>query len=116
MQVKQTAGLFLTCFLVLAILGILAAIAIPHAGHMIHKSEAEARTTEFYKIKAAVTDMLLDSRCGTLEPVGPTSDMSQVRTRDVCPLVLSDYLDDIFLNTGCRYSFAADGAVIQVVP
>ena len=100
----------------MAVLGILAAIAVPHVGRMVARSDAEARTTEFYKIQTAVTDMLYDSICGTLEPVGPTSDMSRVCTRDIYPLVLSDYLDGESLDSGCSYAFAADGTVMQMMP
>jgi type II secretory pathway pseudopilin PulG len=116
MYEKQTAGYFLICFVVIAVLGILSAIAVPHVGRMIARSEADARTTEFYKIQTAVTEMLYDSICGTLEPVGPTSDISQVCTRDIYPLVLSDYMDGESLESGCSYAFAADGAVMQMMP
>jgi Tfp pilus assembly major pilin PilA len=116
MYEKQTAGYFLICFVVIAVLGILSAIAVPHVSRMIARSESDARTTEFYKIQSAVTEMLYDSICGILEPIGPTSDMGQVCTRDIYPLVLSDYMDGESLESGCSYAFAADGAVMQMMP
>jgi hypothetical protein len=117
MQEKQVAGLFLGIFLVVAILGILSAIAVPHVSQMIHKSKVEAWETEYQNIQTAVAEMLLDSTCGTLEPIGPTADMSKVHTRDATPLVLADYLlGDDSLKSGCSYAFTANGTVVQVIP
>src|SRR4030042_122552 len=92
MQDKQVAGLFLEIFLVVAILGSLSAVAIPHVSQMIQKSKVEARETEYQDITTAVAEMLLDSSIGTLEPIGPTTDMREVHTRDDPPLAPSDYL------------------------
>jgi Tfp pilus assembly protein PilE len=116
MHVKQAAGFFLVCFLIVAVLGILSFIAIPNVGRMIAESAAEDRAADLFKVQTAVTEMLYQSICGTLEPVSPTSDMSQVRTRDIYPLVLSDYLVGVTLESGCLYSLTADGTVIQTVP
>jgi len=102
-----------------AILGILSAIAIPHVGQMIYKSKVESQETELHNIQTAVTEMLYDSTARTLEPVGPTIDMSQVRTIDTPPLVLSDYLlglNGTSLELSCRYIFNVDGTVTQVLP
>lgn len=114
-RIKQAAAVLLVA-VILAILGLLAAIAIPHVGEMLAKQEAETRTAELFTVQTAVSEMLYRSICGTLEPVGPTADMSRVCTRDICPLVLSDYLVDMTLDSGCSYSFTADGTVVQVAP
>lgn len=119
MQERQATGLFLEIFVVMAILGILSAIAIPHVGQMINKSKVESREVELHNIHTAVTEMLYDSPTRTLEPVGPTVDMSQVYTRDTPPLVLSDYLLGLngnSLKLSCSYIFNADGTVTQVLP
>ena len=116
MHIKQIAGFLIVGIIVIAVLGGLSAVAIPHVGQMIAQDEAEDRTIELYKIQTAVTEMLYQSICGALEPIGPTSDMSQVCTKDSCPLVLSDYLVGVALDAGCLYSFTADGTVVQVVP
>jgi type II secretory pathway pseudopilin PulG len=119
MQERQATGLFLEIFVVMAILGILSAIAIPHVGQMINKSKVESREVELHNIHTAVTEMLYDSTTRTLEPVGPTVDMSQVHTRDTPPLVLSDYLLGLngnSLKLSCSYIFNADGTVTQVLP
>jgi type II secretory pathway pseudopilin PulG len=115
-RVKQIAGFFLIAFFVTAFLGILAAVAIPNVGRMIAKEETETRLAEFNTVQAAVNEMLSQSVCGAIEPIGPTSDMCEVWTRDTCPLILADYLEGVKLDSGCRYCFTADGTVVQMVP
>jgi type II secretory pathway pseudopilin PulG len=116
MYAKQTASYFFVSSIVIAFLGILSGIAAPQVSQMVANSQAQDREIELYQIQTAVSDMLYQSICGQLEPVGPASDMSQVHTRDICPLVLSDYLVGVKLDSGCSYSFAADGTVVQVAP
>jgi hypothetical protein len=119
MQDKAAGGLLLGIFVIVGILGILASIAIPHIGLMTHQGRNNARTNEYITIRIAVTEMLNDSPAGTLVPVGPTTDMSQVRTSDAEPLVLTDYLNKSKSKTaelGCRYTFATYGMVFQEIP
>lgn len=119
MQEKKVAGIFLEIFIVVAILGTLSAIAIPSVGQMMDKTNAVAQKAELHNIQTAVIEMLYYSTMGTLEPVGPTADMSEVRTSDTPPLVLADYLlglDGGSLNSRCDYTFAADGKVMQILP
>jgi Tfp pilus assembly major pilin PilA len=113
---QQVAGFFVTSFIIIALLGILAGIAIPNVSQMIAKSAVEDRTLELYTVQTAVTEMLYQSVSRSLESVGPTADMSKVCTTDIYPLVLADYLEGIALTTGCSYSFTADGVVVQVAP
>jgi hypothetical protein len=118
-QDKAAGGLLLGIFAVVGVLGILAAIAIPHIGLMTHHGRNNARMNEYFTIRIAVTEMLNDSTVGTLVPVGPTTDMSQVRTGDTEPLVLTDYLNKSKSNTaelGCSYTFATYGMVFQEIP
>jgi type II secretory pathway pseudopilin PulG len=119
MQEKQVAGVFLEIFVVVVILGLLSAVAVPHVSQMMSKSKFTARETEFQNIQTAVIEMLHDSIIGTLEPVGPTADMSWVHTTDTPPLILTDYLlgvKDGSVRLGCTYSFSADGTVNQIKP
>ena len=119
MQERGAFGYFIEIVVVTAILGTLSAIAIPNVGQLINKGKAGSYDSEFHNIQTAVTEMLAESVAGTLEPVGPTADMSQVQTSDVPPLVLTDYLiglDDTLVRSGCTYTFYIDGTVIQVSP
>ncbi len=74
--------------------------------------------------------MLADSATSLLVPVATaTSDMSTVKTTDATPLALSDYLTGLgddpatplvvettYLQSGCSYTFDADGTVYQTIP
>jgi type II secretory pathway pseudopilin PulG len=118
MQEKQTAMIFIEMFAVVAILGVLSAIAIPHAGQMVYKSKAEARQIELQNIQTAVTEMLYDSNSGALESIGPINDLKQVKTKDPQPLILNDYIlgGGGTVRSGCYYLFTTDGIVMQMMP
>lgn len=119
MQEREGLGFFLETVVVVAILSILSAVAIPNIGQLVGKGKIESYESEFHNIQTAVTEMLFESATGTLEPVGPTADMSQVRTADTPPLVLTDYLiglDETSARSGCTYTFTADGTVAQTPP
>jgi type II secretory pathway pseudopilin PulG len=119
MQDKQTDRLFVGMFIVLGVLGILAAIAIPQVKSMTYTGRDDERAEEYRTIQIAVMEMLNDSDTSTLVPVGPTTDMSQVYTADASPLVLTDYLNYSLSKTdklGCKYIFTSYGVVIQECP
>jgi hypothetical protein len=119
MQEKQDVFLFLEICVITLALGMLSAIAIPHAGVMLHQSKMASCENEYRGIQAAVSEMLDDSTTGKLQSVGPTADMSAVRTCDSPPLVLKDYLPGAMghsVKLVCTYGFASDGTILQVVP
>ncbi|MBN1643518.1 MAG: type II secretion system protein [Dehalococcoidales bacterium] len=64
--------------IVVAILGVLAAVVIPNVGRFIGRGQTEAAATELSNIQAAVTSMMTDNNISTLpNPVAvATSDMS----------------------------------------
>jgi type II secretory pathway pseudopilin PulG len=118
-QERAGSGFFIEVVVVVAILGILSAIAIPNVGKLIGKGKNESCESELHNIQTAVTAMLTESATGTLQPVGPTADMSQVQTSDTPPLVLTDYLvclDEALVKSGCTYIFTANGTVTQIPP
>ncbi len=117
MQQKYAAGLLVGIFIVLVILGILAAVALPHASQMSYQSQVREREDELLQIKSAVMEMLGESPGGKLVSIGPTADLSLVRTADAEPLYLADYLPaevSLPLKSGCTYSFTADGLVLRM--
>jgi type IV pilus assembly protein PilA len=63
--------------IVVAILGVLAAVVIPNVGRFIGAGETEAKDTEFATIQAAVHAMMVDNEISTLpNPVlSSTNDM-----------------------------------------
>jgi hypothetical protein len=118
MQDKHPVGIIIELFIVIAILGTISAVAIPNIGHLFTKGRIESSKSELHNIQTAVVAMLSDSAAGTLEPVGPTSDMDEVVTTDVPPLVLADYLlnlDEDSLKLCYTYSFTVNGTVTQAV-
>src|SRR5512136_118030 len=64
--------------IVVAILGVLAAVVIPNVSRFIGRGQTEASATELSNVQAAVTAMMVDNNLSTLpNPVAvATSDMS----------------------------------------
>jgi len=76
--------------IVVAILGVLAAVVIPNVGRFIGAGEDEAKDTEFANIQAAVHSMMVDNELQTL-PAGTfvtsgseTNDMGAFPSDAVC--------------------------------
>ncbi|MFC1897223.1 type II secretion system protein [Chloroflexota bacterium] len=72
--------------IVVAILGVLAAVVIPNVGRFIGAGESEAQETEFANIQSAVHSMMVDNELQTLDnPVLlSTNDMSAFPDASVC--------------------------------
>ena len=105
---------------VVAILGVLAAVAVPNVGNFIGRGKTESYETELHNIQTAVMAMLADSATGVLTPVAvATNDMDGVATTDTTPLLLSAYMTglnaDGTVKSICEYAFTANGTVIQAI-
>ena len=60
--------------IVVAILGVLAAVVIPNVGRFIGRGETEAAETEFANVQSAVVAMMVDNQLSTLiTPVDTTA-------------------------------------------
>ena len=72
--------------IVVAILGVLAAVVIPNVGRFIGAGETEAQETEFANIQSAVHAMMVDNELATLDnPVLlSTNDMTAFPDTSVC--------------------------------
>ncbi|MFC2018558.1 competence type IV pilus major pilin ComGC [Chloroflexota bacterium] len=105
---------------VVAILGVLAAVAVPNVGSFIGKGKTESYEAELHNVQTGVMAMLADSTTGALTPVGTaTADMATVQTTDTTPLLLSAYLTGLngtSIRSGCTYAFTADGTTTQTTP
>jgi len=117
---------------VVAILGVLAAVAVPNVGSFIGKGKTESYATELHNIQTATMAMLADSTTGGLDATSlainadptlatATGDMDDVYTTDTTALVLSNYMTglnaaDNTVNSGCTYQFGTDGTVLQTTP
>jgi len=111
---------------VVAVLGVLAAVAVPNVGKFIGKGKTESYQTELHNVQTATMAMLADSDAGVLDAVQTgIKDMSLV-TADTGAKTLDTYMTGLgddpdtplvteatCVMTGCTYTFAVDGAVIQ---
>jgi len=105
---------------VVAILGVIAAVAVPNVGKFIGKGKTEFYGAELHNVQTAAMAMLADSTAGVLDAAVPaTADMDTV-TADAEAKVLSSYMtglnSDGTVKTGCTYAFTVDGTVIQTTP
>jgi len=108
---------------VVAILGVLAAVAVPNVGKFISKGKTESQEVELHNIQTSVMAMLTDSSTGELDAAyAATADMSTIFSTDNATgdLVLSDYLTGLDasnnVKSDCTYAFAQDGTVTQTCP
>ncbi len=90
--------------IVVAILGVLAAIVIPQVTRFIGSGEREAGETEFANIQAAVTSMMIDNEISVLVPVGVTNDMGVFPDMTVATAKGNDVAGDTY-GTGDKDGF-----------
>ena len=124
--------------IVVAILGILAAVVIPNVGRFLGSGETEANATELQNIQTAVVSMMVDNGITTLAPAADNNDMTAwpdtttivsgtLGVGSVAGLRLfghdidqSDTTNGPLVNylasntTKCIYSALADGTVTQI--
>jgi len=116
MKRKRKIAFIIEAVVVFVLIAVLASIAVPQIGQMIKNDQEELRARELADIQGAVAEMMADSPSGTLQPIGPTRDMGQVKTNDATPLVLTDYLrdnGDFVIKSDCYYTLFSDGIVTQ---
>ncbi|HEY31881.1 MAG TPA: prepilin-type N-terminal cleavage/methylation domain-containing protein [Dehalococcoidia bacterium] len=110
---------------VVAVLGALAAVAIPNVGKFIGQGEQESYETELHNVQTAVMAMLVDSAAGILDcgaaGYNGVSDMSTVLATDQAAgdLNLAMYMTGLSgtsVRSGCTYDFTEDGTVTQHTP
>ena len=101
---------------VLAITGILSAVAVPNVGKFIKKGDTEAGNTEVHNIQSAVMAMMFDSNNSTLDAAYTDIDDMDDVTANGGSLVLSDYMTglntDGTVKSGRTYTISQDGGII----
>ncbi|MFC2021900.1 type II secretion system protein [Chloroflexota bacterium] len=112
--------------IVVAILGVLAAVVIPNVGRFIGRGETEARETELANIQSAVVSMMVDNGIDALpNPISTgTNDMNEFpspnSTESTLDYVLFSYTGNTSINyvvtqlTTANYTVNAQGTVSQV--
>ena len=114
--------------IVVAILGVLAAVVIPNVGRFIGRGKDEAAATELSSIQSAVVSMMVDQSLTSLpNPVlsgSEINDMSEFPSPSVTPAlnyVLFGYTGNASINyvvsqnTTHNYYADANGTVYQVI-
>ena len=115
--------------IVVAILGVLAAVVIPNVGRFIGRGKTDAAATEFSSIQSAVTSMMTDQGLALLTDNISAHDAVGEATND-----MSDFPDGadtgarlfgyggvssvnyvVTQNTTHRYWIDANGTVFQVI-
>ena len=100
---------------VVAVLGALAAVAIPNVGRFIGQGDTEAARTELRNIQTAVMALMADQNAGVLDgavfPIS-TTDMDTVTANGVALSVYMSGLNaDGTVQSGTSYDFTQDGQV-----
>ena len=67
--------------IVVAILGVLAAVIIPNVGRFLGRGETEARRTEFHNVASTVTAMMVDNDITTIpNPISASANATNLMT------------------------------------
>ena len=105
---------------VVAILGVLAAVVVPNVGRFFGEGETSAAQTELHDVQTGMIAMMAHNDLSAVTPAAATSDMTAFPAADPATgspgdgseWSLSHYL--IGTTTTGTYSCTADGTVTQV--
>ena len=102
---------------VVAVLGALAAVAIPNVGKFIGQGKSESYETELHNVQTAVLALMAANDAVAIDAAYSGADMDQVT---VGTDTLSNYMtglnSDGTVKSGCTYAFTTDGQVTQTTP
>ena len=111
--------------IVVAILGVLAAVVIPNVGRFIGRGKTEAAATELASIQSAVVSMMVDQNIVTLTAGNfttvPTRNMALFPSTDPTGATLYNYGSSTTINyvstntTAHLYTVDASGTVTQTI-
>lgn len=103
---------------VVAILGILAAAAIPNVGKFVDRGKTEAKDAELHNVVTSVMAMIADSTAGKLDANYPIASDFRLVLADGASKKLSDYMTGLdpttfTPRTGCTYNITQSGSVTR---
>lgn len=122
-QVREKGFTLIEMLIVVAILGVLSAVAVPSVNNFLQSGKSKAYETELHSVELAAMAMIIDSDNGKIE--GGVGVMQEDLSLITAPgggaitLKLSDYvtgLDGTKSKNGCKYSVTAAGVVTQQKP
>ena len=108
--------------IVVAILGVLAAVVIPNVGRFIGRGKTEAASTELSNVQSAVVSMMVDQNLTSLTgniTISSTNDMTKFPSANAGGASLFAYGDNAAVNyvatnaTSKFYTVDANGTVKQ---
>lgn len=103
---------------VVAILGVIAAVAVPNVGKFLKKGHQEAAVTELHNVQTAVMAAMADGEVGTITSVDDaptTADFTS--TSDVtvsANVTVGDYIVGGNASVQGEYSVESDGTTNQI--
>ena len=96
--------------IVVAILGVLAAVVIPNVGRFIGRGKTESAATELANIQSALVSMMVDNGLATIPTGNNTHQTALTATND-----MSQFPGAGSGGNACLYHFAGNAAVNYVV-
>ena len=97
---KEKGFTLIELLIVVAILGILAAVIIPNVGRFLGRGQEEARRAEFHDINTAVTALMVENNLATIPNPVAAAGVCNTGTKDMggFPDLTSDELDLRFVE------------------
>ena len=91
--------------IVVAILGVLAAVVIPNVGRFIGRGESEAADTEFSNVQSAVVAMMVDTGISQFTTNGSLKDSAGEATNDMTVFPQTEY--SLYANEQTNANYVA---------
>jgi len=104
LRIGEKGFTLIELLIVVAILGVLAAIVVPNVGRFLNAGQREARATELSNVQSAITSMMVDNNLAMLpHPVdtsgNATKDMAAFPDLSVCGTEkLRDALGNLYVH------------------